>query len=307
MSFGCPFTCEFCLDNHLYRKTLYRRVDDVVEELVQIDRLGFREAYFQDLTFGLNKRICSEFLRKLAARRLRLRWLCTSRVEVTSRPMLELMRRAGCYGIEFGVEHGKEEVRARMTKRISDERIRRVFADCRRLGIETTAFILLGVEDDTDQDVRHTIRFAHSIRPDYASFNVLNALPGTALEERARREGFLRDEPTDYRFVASNIRCRYLTPEQIEKLRRAAVRSFYCRPAFILDRLLRLRSLFELRKLIRLGWDIVWRPLLCTFCRFPDISLKPRSSSISASSPRSRDRRTGPTPWPDLSVPSPST
>ncbi len=30
-SFGCPFTCEFCIDNQLYRKMLYRDVDDMVE------------------------------------------------------------------------------------------------------------------------------------------------------------------------------------------------------------------------------------------------------------------------------------
>jgi anaerobic magnesium-protoporphyrin IX monomethyl ester cyclase len=263
-SFGCPFTCEFCLDNQLYRKVLYRDVDDMVEELVALDHAGFREVYFQDLTFGLNKRIATEFLDKLIARRLRLRWLCTTRVDVATPDFLQRMRRAGCYGIEFGVEHGSAAVRQRVTKRLSDERIRRVFADCRRLGIETTAFILLAMEDDTVADVRATIRFARSIRPAYVSFNVLNALPGTAFEARARREGILRETPGDYRFVTSNIRHRHLTPAQIENLRREAVRSFYCAPSILFERLLKLRSFFELRKLVRLSWDTVWGPLLCT-------------------------------------------
>ena len=140
----------------------------------------------------------------------------------------------------------------------------RVFADCRRLGIETTAFMLLALEDDTEADVRSTIRFARWIRPDYVSFNVLNALPGTALAARARREGFLCEGTGDYRFVTSNIRHRHLTSAQIESLRREAIRSFYCRPALIFERLTKLRSLFELRKLIRLSWDIVWGPLQCT-------------------------------------------
>ncbi|MCP4592883.1 MAG: radical SAM protein [bacterium] len=263
-SLGCPFTCEFCIDNQLYRKMLYREVSEVVEELVEIDRLGFREVYFKDLTFGLNKKISTEFLEELAARKLRLRWLCTTRVDVATPRMLRLMRRAGCYGIEFGVEHAKEDVRQRVTKRISNEHIRGVFADCRRLGIETTAFILLAMEDDTEADVRATIRFARSIRPDYVSFNVLNALPGTSLEARARREGFLREGAEDYRFVASNIKHRYLSPTQVEALRREANRTFYFRPSLVLDRLLKLRSFFEFRKLVRLSWDTVWRPLLCT-------------------------------------------
>ena len=252
-SFGCPFTCEFCIDNQLYRKMLYRDVDDMVAEMVEIDRLGFREVYFKDLTFGLSKAIATEFLRKLAAAKLRVRWLCTTRIDVAGRDMLELMKQAGCYGIEFGVEHANESTRRRIDKRIKDERIREVFADCRKMGLETTAFIMLAFEDDTEQDVLNTIRFARSLRPNYVSFNVVNALPGTAYEERARREGFLREGPSDYGFATSNIKHRHLSPDQVERLRRKALRSFYLHPPALLQRLLDVRSLFELRKLVRLG------------------------------------------------------
>ena len=252
-SFGCPFTCEFCIDNQLYRKMLYRDVDDMIDELVAIDRLGFREAYFKDLTFGLQKNVAVEFLRKLAERKLRLRWLCTTRVDVATRDMLEMMKKAGCYGIEFGVEHADEAKRRSVDKRIKDERIREVFADCRRLRISTTAFVMLAFEDDTQADVRATIRFARSLRPNYVSFNVVNALPGTPYYERAKREGFLREGPSDYGFAGSNLKHRHLTSTQVERLRREALRSFYFQPSLILEKLLEVRSWFELRKLIRLG------------------------------------------------------
>ncbi len=252
-SFGCPFTCEFCIDNQLYRKMLHRDVDDMVEELVEVDRLGFREVYFKDLTFGLHKPTATEFLTKLRARKLRLRWLCTTRVDVASFEMLTLMKEAGCYGIEFGVEHAREATRRRIDKRIKDGRIHGVFADCRRLGISTTAFIMLAFEDDTEEDVRATIRFARALRPNFVSFNVVNALPGTAYEERARREGFLRHTPGDYGFATSNIKHRYLSPEQVEDLRREAVRTFYFAPSMLLEKLIEVRSWFELKKLVRLG------------------------------------------------------
>lgn len=252
-SFGCPFTCEFCIDNQLYQKMLYRDVDDVVEELVEVDRLGFREVYFKDLTFALHKATAIEFLTKLAAKRLKLRWLCTTRIDVATREMLTLMKKAGCYGIEFGVEHSKESTRRRIDKRIKNDRIYEVFKDCRRLRINTTAFIMLAFEDDTEEDVRDTIRFARALRPNYVSFNVVNVLPGTAYEDRARREGFLRESSSDYGFAVSNIKHRYLTPQQVENLRREALRSFYFTPSMILAKLLEVRSFFELRKLIRLG------------------------------------------------------
>lgn len=257
-SFGCPFTCEFCIDNQQYRKMLHRDVDDMVGELAEIDRLGFREVYFKDLTFGLNFALTAEFLRKLIERRLKLRWLCTTRIDVARSDLLELMKQAGCYGIEFGVEHHKADTRERLDKRISEERIRSVFDRCRRLGLETTAFIMLAFEDDTEQDVRDTIRFAQSLDADYVSYNVANALPGTEYAQRARREGFLRESPLDYSFAVSNLRHHHLTPDQVSRLYRQAVRSTYLRPGTILRRLLRVQSAHEWRKLLRLGRRVVW-------------------------------------------------
>ncbi len=253
MSFGCPYTCEFCLDNALYRKMCYRDTDDCIEELVEIARLGFREVYFKDLTFGLNKRATTEFLDKLASRRLGLSWLCTTRVDVATERLLSLMKRAGCRGIEFGVESGSRHRRAANGKPVEDEEIRDVFQRCRRRGIETTAFVMIGFEDETEEEIATTVRFIESLRPDYVSYNVVNALPGTALAERAKREGFLRDEAGDHRFVGSNLRHRYLSPGRLEALRGEAMRSFYGRPGTALRRLLRTRSLFELRKLVKLS------------------------------------------------------
>jgi radical SAM superfamily enzyme YgiQ (UPF0313 family) len=256
LSFGCPYQCVFCIDNQQYRRTLYRDVNDVIEELVEMDRLGFREFYLKDLVFGLDRKTTTRFLTELIERRLRLRWLCTTRVDVVNFEILALMKQAGCYGIEFGVEHAHEHVRRRVGKNITDEQLFSVFQECRRIGIETTAFMMLAFEDDTIDDVRATIRFAQVLNPDYVSFNVANALPGTAYEARARGEGFLRENCGDYAFSSGNIRHRHLSPEQVEELRREAVASFYKRPSMIVKKLLRTRSLFELRKLVRLGLSL---------------------------------------------------
>lgn len=276
MCFGCPYQCEFCLDNALYPQMRCRNVDDVVEEMAEIDQLGFREVYFKDLTFGLNKRVSTEFLEKLASRRLRLRWQCTTRVDCATRGLLKLMKKAGCFSIEFGVESGLRHRRAANGKTISDEQIRTTFEDCRRLGIETTAFVMMGFEDETETEIRTTIRFIESLRPNYVSYNIVTALPGTPLETRARKEGFLLAGPADVSFANSNIKHKYLTPEQLRALHAEAIRSFYCRPSTALMRLLRLRSVFELRKLLRLA-------------RFTTMGLTARYAEVrTAASSRSR-------------------
>ncbi|MEK6675622.1 MAG: radical SAM protein [Planctomycetota bacterium] len=253
MSFGCPFTCEFCLDNALYRKACYRPADDLIAELVEIDRLGFKEAYFKDLTFGLNKRITTEFLEKLASRALELRWLCTTRIDVAAERLLGAMKSAGCYGIEFGVESGLRHRRLANGKPIEDDEIRNVFRRCKTLGLETTAFVMLGFEDETEMEIETTTRFIESLGADYVSYNVVNILPHTPLAERAAREGFLSADTSDHRFQRSNLRLRYLSPQRLQTLRQNAMRSFYTKPIRAIRRLTKTRSLFELRKLVHLG------------------------------------------------------
>ena len=258
LSFGCPFRCEFCLDNAIYRQMRYRAVDDVVAELVELERLGFREVYFKDLTFGSHKAVTTGFLEKLTAARLRLRWLCTTRVDVATPRLLDLMRRAGCFGIEFGVESGVRHRRAAVGKSISDERIREVFERCRRLGLETTAFVMMGFEDETEEEIHTTMRFVEALRPTFASYNVVTALAGTPLEARARTEGFLRPESADITFAGSNLRHRYLTPARLARLHAEAIRSFYLKPGALLRRLARLRSVSEFQKLLAMG-RYTWR------------------------------------------------
>ncbi len=64
---------------------------------------------------------------------------------------------------------------------------------------------------------------------------------------------FLQGGKSDHTFVASNIKSRYLTPERLVALRAEAMRSFYRRTSTALLRLSRLRSAFELKKLLRLS------------------------------------------------------
>lgn len=47
---GCPFPCTFC--NSRYLPGQERSIDDVVEELQAVKRLGVPEVYIRDFTFG---------------------------------------------------------------------------------------------------------------------------------------------------------------------------------------------------------------------------------------------------------------
>ncbi|MBM3252591.1 MAG: hypothetical protein FJZ11_07445, partial [Candidatus Omnitrophica bacterium] len=75
--YGCPFKCPFCIMANIgYR---YRPVDNVLDEVSYLNRLGINEIYFADQTFGAIKnrtlQLCLEFAKLFP----KLGWVCFSR------------------------------------------------------------------------------------------------------------------------------------------------------------------------------------------------------------------------------------
>ena len=63
-----------------------------------------QRVFFLDMTFTQNTAWTEDLCRELIARKNRLRWLCQTRCDCVDRELLALMKRAGCCGVEFGIE-----------------------------------------------------------------------------------------------------------------------------------------------------------------------------------------------------------
>ena len=85
----------------------------IVDEIEHVVRdFGVRDIAFVDSLFWANKKrvhaVCDQILR----RGVKVSWTCSSRVEVVDKPLLEKMKRAGCWRTRFGVESGSESLSA---------------------------------------------------------------------------------------------------------------------------------------------------------------------------------------------------
>jgi B12-binding domain/radical SAM domain protein of rhizo-twelve system len=116
---GCPYHCTFCAkDNfrNLYRK---RPLPVILEELDGLIEAGIEYVYFIDEIFLPNK----ELLEALVERPVIFG--VQTRVDLWTKPMLDLLGRAGCVSIEAGVESISEAGRNLLDKksRLSTEEI----------------------------------------------------------------------------------------------------------------------------------------------------------------------------------------
>ncbi len=250
-NFGCPFKCTFCIANTLGFR--YRPAEEVYEELLYIIKLGIREVFFEDMTFGLPKYNTVRLLELMISGKLNIGWTCFSRVDVVDREMLALMKMAGCHTIMFGVESASEDILRKYQKGCTKARMKEIFAVSRDVGIKTVGTFILGLPEDDRASVLETIHFAREIDCDYASFNIAVPRPGTPLREAAVREGLIRKSSLVFDHSGGSISTisRNLSKEELSRLRKRAIREFYFRPSYILRHLTRMRSLTEFMGHIR--------------------------------------------------------
>ena len=260
---GCPAHCTYCL----WPETLYghkfraRSAANVVEEMERLVRdYGVDEMYFDDDCLTLDRGRILEICRLIQERGVRVNWIAQSRVDTVDEEMLSAMKEAGCHYIYFGVESGSSKMLKLMRKGISPSRTKETFAICRRLGIRTQAFFLFGIPGEDQETIRQTIEFAKELAPDSIQFAVAIPHPGTQLYEECQRNGWLvYDSWADFASKSSLIETEQLSREEVERARVRAYREFYFRPSFILKTALRIRSLQDMRRVLRSAKSIVDR------------------------------------------------
>lgn len=132
-SLGCPYKCSFCIPGTMDFKL--RDIDNCIEELRYIRSLGIREILFQDSTLTVNRKHIVRLCKRMIEEKLGMKWICLSRVDNVDRELLELMKKAGCHSIQFGVESGDEDVLKDIQKGITKEQVKNAFRWCKEVKI----------------------------------------------------------------------------------------------------------------------------------------------------------------------------
>jgi len=249
--YGCPYTCTFCIIATIGFKL--RSVEKVMEELRHLKNLGMKEVFFIDQTFAINKPRTKDLLNRMMEEKLDLGWTCFSRVDVVNEDMLNLMKKAGCHTIMFGVESGSQEVLNNVDKRTTLDVIRNTFSTCRRLGIRTLGTFILGLPGETEETCLQTIKFAKEIKADYVAFNIAIPRMNTALRREALDKNLINEDldVMDQSGTYAVMGTGELTLERVRELKTRAIKEFYFRPSYLFNRLVDIETFAEFKSNIQ--------------------------------------------------------
>lgn len=126
---GCTFKCDFCVGSAAYGNTLrLRSVDNVLDEIKWIIKnFGIDCIHFEDNDFLMKpKKWLIDFCNKIKQKNMKFNWLFQTRVDsvINKREILVVIKKAGCIGLELGVESGDQYVLDKIKKQITVEQIR---------------------------------------------------------------------------------------------------------------------------------------------------------------------------------------
>jgi len=249
---GCPWKCSFCfhaLHGHKQRTTSAKYVVDEIVHNIETLPVNVRSVLFCDDTFTIDRERVMEMCRMIGEYGLDLTMKCESRVNLVDEELLTEMYDTGFVHISFGVESGNQAIIDEWGKGITLQQARDAFAMAHRVGLETTAYFIIGAPSETPETIRDSIDFAKELNADFTQWSLASPLPSTGLHDWFVEEFgevtewgginyspvFQRDRPQ-----MSVYRSRHMTNLELNQWVRLAYRAAYLNPRYVFKRLCRM-------------------------------------------------------------------
>jgi anaerobic magnesium-protoporphyrin IX monomethyl ester cyclase len=259
---GCPMNCIFCLVKVVTGQAVSQRSPrSIVEEIgVCVRDFQIRNFYFRADTFTWDRAWVMETCDLILAAGLKVNWVCNSRVNTLDEEMLVRMKQAGCWMIGLGIESGSQMILDKIKKGITVEAAKRAVRLCRRHGVKTYNFFVLGFPWDDENTIKETMDLAVELDSDFVEFHSAYPFPGTEFHEMAQAQGLFEPGSLIGQDVMSTpVRTLHLGNKRLRTLRRRATRKYYLRPSYMYKTLCRVESPKVLLNYLRKGFNLLFR------------------------------------------------
>lgn len=189
---GCPRQCIYCADPIAKGKqTRTRPPKAVVDELENLLALGVDHLHTCDSEFNIPewhaKRVCEEIIDRHFGESLRWYAYCTPRP--FSKELAQLMRKAGCVGINFGVDSGDEGILKWLKRDFSKQDIFNAARFCKEAGIVSMFDLLIGSPGESRESVVQTVELMKEVNPDCVGIALgVRIYQGTVLADRVKED-----------------------------------------------------------------------------------------------------------------------
>lgn len=188
---GCPNNCAFCYNRDFhhcrYRK---RPIGALLDEIKYLsENFGLNGVYFADELWCRSKEEMRETCDALKSLGLDFVWGCQTRIGLFDEADFRYMYDAGCRWVFFGVESGSERMLKLMNKRIEYDKIVPTFADCKKAGLNAIGSFIVGIPEETEQDLKETVSLIEMLDTGLINLNYFILVPASDYYKKLVAEG----------------------------------------------------------------------------------------------------------------------
>jgi len=222
MTRGCRYACTYC---NRPKKSCFRSRSpkNILQELKEIDRMGFESVWIADDNFTNNPQNVIKLSRLIKREKLKFHFFGEARVDATSEALYKSMRDMGVVGLGYGVESLSPEVVRWYNKTKYPEKwpahVKKTLELCDKHGIIFLGSLIFGAPMETKADMEHSIDFLEKNGADLINGNILMYLVGSAIWYWGRKIGKIA--PDQYMALAPELG---LTPYPEGELREMCIR-----------------------------------------------------------------------------------
>lgn len=261
---GCFSRCAYCSSRNIFgMKFRCKTPERVVDEIEYMLKIGFREIHPIDDGFTTNidraKAICNEIIK----RGIKMPWYPQGglRVDRVNKELFDLMYKAGCYRIPFGIESGSQLILDNVKKGIKLEQVVNAVKWANEAGLETLGYFMLGLPGETVETIEETISFSQKLNLHYAKFALTIPLPGSPLYDDWKKSNLIKTNDWEkFNFASPDEVFTHpnLSWQELNEYYKIAHRKFYWRASYIFKRLMRNFKEFnfinDMKEVLKVKW-----------------------------------------------------
>lgn len=144
-------------------KVRFRSPSRVVDEIEYLLSFGCTRINIADDFFTANKKRVRLFCEEILERGIKFDWSAFARVDSVNRETLEIMKKAGCDAISFGIESGNLDMLKRVRKGITPDQARHAVKLCKETGLIAHASFMVGLPGETRETMADSHKLAEEL------------------------------------------------------------------------------------------------------------------------------------------------
>lgn len=229
---GCVYQCSYC-DRSVFGKSFrWNSPEYTAAHMAWLNRdFGVRHVNFYDDQFTTNRGRVAALCEILMRKKPGISFNCVVRIGHIDRELCAMLKRAGCWMVNVGIESGDQAVLDRFKDGLTLEAIRKDVQMLVAGKLYVKGLFMMGFTGETGESIAKTRNFALSLPLKDANITAFTPFPGAPISAGIAREGVLDDDWSKmdcehFVFTPKGISSR----KYLEDAYKLFIKSFYQRP-----------------------------------------------------------------------------